>query len=89
MTDDGSVKVLTIHKAKGLEFHTVIVLGVEGQTFWSEDEDANRAEFFVAVSRAKQRLLLTVTEEREKPRGAGRWDEIRTPHIEFLSYAET
>jgi superfamily I DNA/RNA helicase len=89
VTDDGSVKVLTIHKAKGLEFHTVIVLGVEGQTFWSEDEDANRAEFFVAVSRAKQRLLLTVTEEREKPRGAGRWDEIRTPHIEFLSYAET
>ena len=88
LTDDGCVKVLTIHKAKGLEFHTVIVLGVEGQTFWSEDEDANRAEFFVAVSRAKQRLLLTVADEREKPSGAGRWDEIRTPHIEFLSYVD-
>lgn len=87
VTDDGSVKVLTIHKAKGLEFHTVIVLGVEAQTFWSEDEDANRAEYFVAVSRAKQRLLLTVTGEREKPLGAGRWDEARSPHIEFLAYA--
>lgn len=88
LTDDGCVKVLTIHKAKGLEFHTVIVLGVEAQTFWSDDQGANRAEFFVAVSRAKQRLLLTVADEREKPSGAGRWDEIRTPHIEFLSYVD-
>ena len=88
VTDDGAVKVLTIHKAKGLEFHTVIVLGVEGETFWSDDQDANRAEFFVAVSRAKQRLILTVADEREKPPGAGRWDEVRSPHFEFLAYAD-
>lgn len=85
-TDNGSVRVLTIHKAKGLEFHTVLLLGVEAQTFWSSDQVANRAEFFVAVSRAKQRLLLTVASERRRPVGASRWDEHREPHSEFLSY---
>ena len=88
VTDDGSVRVLTIHKAKGLEFHTVIVLGVEAETFWSNDRAANRAEFFVAVTRAKKRLLLTVAEQRDKSSAAGRRDEIRSPHPEFLAYAD-
>jgi superfamily I DNA/RNA helicase len=87
VNDDGAVRILTIHKAKGLEFHTVVVLGVETQTFWSSNALANRSEFFVAISRAKQRLVLTVTARRREPPGADRWDEVRSPHDEFLSYA--
>jgi superfamily I DNA/RNA helicase len=87
VTDDGAVRILTIHKAKGLEFHTVVVMGVEAETFWSNDDAANRAEFFVAISRAKQRLILTVARQRERPPGAKRWDGSRTPHPEFLGYA--
>lgn len=86
--DDDAVRILTIHKAKGLEFHTVVVLGVENQTFWSSDELANRSELFVAVSRPKQRLVLTVAARRSKPPGADRWDVVRSPQNEFLSYAE-
>lgn len=86
-SDNKAVRVLTIHKSKGLEFDTVIVLGVENETFWSGSNE-ERCAFFVGASRAKRRLILTVCERRPKPSAAtGRWDVLRTPHTEFLSYA--
>lgn len=87
VAEDGAVRILTIHKAKGLEFHTVVVLGVENETFWSSNVAVNRSEFFVAISRAKERLVLTVTGFRSEPPGVQRWNERRSPHDEFLSYA--
>ncbi len=86
VNDDGAVRFLTIHKAKGLEFHSVIVLGVENETFWSRKATVNRSEFFVAVSRAKERLVLTVAGFRAEPPGVYRWDESRSPQEEFLGY---
>ncbi|HFL1971304.1 TPA: UvrD-helicase domain-containing protein [Stenotrophomonas maltophilia] len=83
---DRSVKIMSIHKSKGLEFDTVVILGVEAQTFWGE-ESAERSAFFVGISRAKRRLYLTVCEERERPDGVRRWDVARTGHGEFLGYA--
>lgn len=71
VTDDGAVRILTVHKAKGLEFDTVVVLGVEHETYWGDEDDA-RATFFVAISRAKRRLVFTVAKRRDKPLGAGR-----------------
>jgi hypothetical protein len=86
-SEDSSVRLMTIHKCKGLEFDSVIVLGVEDQTFWS-DLDAERSAYFVAISRAKRRLYLTVAERREWPSGAKRrWNERRSPQKEFLGYA--
>jgi len=86
-SEDRAVRVMTIHKCKGLEFDSVIVLGIEEQTFWG-DSDAERAAYFVAISRAKRRLYLTVAEHREKPEGANHyWKERRSPHREFLGYA--
>lgn len=86
-SDDQAVRLLTIHKCKGLEFDSVIVLGVENQTFWGE-EDAERCAYFVGISRAKRRLILTVCERRDTPpSNPRRWQENRTPHAEFLSYA--
>lgn len=83
---DRAVRIMSIHKSKGLEFDTVVVLGVENQTFWGEP-DAERSVFFVGVSRAKRRLLLTVCEERERPDGANsRWSVGRTEHDEFIGY---
>ncbi len=85
--EDNSVRVMTIHKSKGLEFDVVVVLGVEEQTFWANEAE-ERASFFVAISRAKHRLVLTVTARREKPEGfSRRWHEVRRPHAEFLAYA--
>lgn len=86
-SDDQAVRILTIHKSKGLEFDSVIILGVEDQTFWGK-ADEERCAFFVGVSRAKRRLVLTVSERRETPpSNPYRWKEKRSPHAEFLGYA--
>jgi len=84
---DRAVKIMSIHKSKGLEFDTVVVLGVENQTFWGE-QDAERSAYFVGISRAKRRLYLTVCEERERPEGAKYWKVARTEHDEFVGYAK-
>lgn len=84
---DRAVRIMSIHKSKGLEFDTVVVLGVENQTFWG-DQNAERSAYFVGISRAKRRLNLTVCDERERPDGANNhWNVSRTEHEEFLGYA--
>lgn len=83
---DRAVRIMSIHKSKGLEYDTVVVLGVESQTFWGE-QDAERSAFFVGISRAKRRLYLTICKEREKPEGARYWKVARTEHDEFVGYA--
>lgn len=86
-SDDQAVRILTIHKSKGLEFDSVIILGVEDQTFWGK-ADEERCAFFVGVSRAKRRLVLTTSERRETPpSNPYRWKVKRNPHVEFLGYA--
>jgi superfamily I DNA/RNA helicase len=86
LSDDMAVRFLTMHKSKGLEFHSVIVLGVEKQTFWGKLAE-ERCVFFVGVSRAKQRLVLTTVDFRPRPKcSKGRWDEHRSPHGEFVSH---
>ncbi|MFW6865874.1 UvrD-helicase domain-containing protein [Nocardioides sp. CPCC 206347] len=87
LSEEDAVRVLTIHKCKGLEFEKVIVLGVEHELFWG-DVDSNRAEFFVAASRAKNELILTTAATRARPpAAAGRWDVNRHANQEFLRYA--
>lgn len=84
---DRAVRIMSIHKSKGLEFRTVIVMGVENETFWGKAEE-ERAAYFVGISRAKHRLVLTVCEHRDRPEGARRWTSERTVQEEFLNYAE-
>lgn len=83
--DDQAIRIMTIHKSKGLEFHSVIMLAVEKETFWGE-ADAERCAFFVGVSRAKQRLLITYSKERQKPEGERRWSCYRNKHAEYWGY---
>ncbi|MDR6474612.1 superfamily I DNA/RNA helicase [Paraburkholderia graminis] len=86
-SDDQAVRILTIHKSKGLEFDSVIIPGVETETFWGNADD-ERCGFFVGISRAKSRLVLTVSDRRDTPpSNPRRWKEVRTPHEEFMSYA--
>lgn len=82
-----AVRIMSIHKSKGLEFERVIIVGVEEETFWG-DVEAERSAYFVGISRARRRLSLTVCDYRERPKGAKRWNEERTAHAEFLGYAE-
>ena len=57
----GQVRLMTIHKSKGLEYHTVIFVGLHQRAFWGYRN--NRAEetnnFFVALSRARERVYFT------------------------------
>jgi superfamily I DNA/RNA helicase len=88
LDDDQAVRILTVHKSKGLEFHTVIFMVIENEIFWG-NQDENRCAYFVGVSRAKERLYLTYTQQRKRPKGhQGFWNEHRTPQVEYLGYAE-
>ncbi|HGF9414953.1 TPA: 3'-5' exonuclease, partial [Acinetobacter baumannii] len=80
---DDTVKILTIHKSKGLEFHSVILLGIENEAFWGNDA---RSVFFVGVSRAKDRLVLTESKTRPLDSPPYRWKENTTTHEEFFNY---
>lgn len=87
-SDDQAVRILTIHKSKGLEFDSVIIMAVENEIFFG-DQNENRCAFFVGVSRAKTRLVLTYTKERERPDNfTGRWNISRTPQIEYFDYVK-
>ncbi|OBJ10841.1 UvrD-helicase domain-containing protein [Mycobacterium sp. 1465703.0] len=87
LAEPDAIRLLTVHKAKGLEFEMVIFLAVEEQTFWA-DPNEERAVFFVGISRAKNRLILTTSATRRCPPGVPnwRWVERRTAHEEFMSY---
>lgn len=85
-SDDQAVRILTIHKSKGLEFDSVIIMAVEDETFFG-NQDENRCAYFVGVSRAKRRLVLTCTDKRDRPAGANNWRVSRNPHAEYLNYA--
>ncbi|WP_382306975.1 UvrD-helicase domain-containing protein [Herbiconiux sp. UC225_62] len=89
LSEEDAVRILTVHKCKGLEFEKVIVFGVEPQFFWGDDDADVKAEFFVAISRAKDELVLTTALNRSKPPGANyRWKTSSPAHEELLGYAD-
>ena len=75
--DQGSEKrgvmLMTVHAAKGLEFGTVFVGGMEEGLFPHQgmgnesdrDEEEERRLFYVAMTRAKERLILTLARVRK------------------------
>lgn len=67
------VPIMTIHKSKGLEYNTVLFVGLEDSAMWSfrNAPDEEKRAFFVAFSRAIQRTIFTFCEVRERgDRGA-------------------
>lgn len=67
------VTLMTVHAAKGLEFETVFVAGMEEGLFPHEgmgndterDEEEERRLFYVAMTRAKKKLYLTLARIRK------------------------
>jgi DNA helicase II / ATP-dependent DNA helicase PcrA len=62
------VPAMTIHKSKGLEFGTIIFLGLEDSQWWSfrQQTSEEKRNFFVAFSRAIHRVLFTFCSERDQ-----------------------
>ncbi|MDO8593384.1 MAG: UvrD-helicase domain-containing protein [bacterium] len=71
--EKGGATLMTVHAAKGLEFNTVFVSGMEEGLFPHEDiggdkdrdEEEERRLFYVAMTRAKERLFLTLARIRK------------------------
>ncbi|MPY99976.1 MAG: AAA family ATPase [Actinophytocola sp.] len=68
-TDDEAVPLLTIHRSKGLEYHTVFFLGLDGDQWWAHARNTveSTMTFFVGVSRAAERLIFTQCDQRGSP----------------------
>lgn len=73
-----TIPVMTIHKSKGLEYHTVIFIGLEDGAFWTfqQQPDEDKCTFFVALSRAKERVVFTFSKQREDRYGRLRGQSI-------------
>ena len=60
------IAMMTVHKSKGLEYDTVLCVGMDDQSWWSHStgNPEGVATFFVALSRAKQRAIFLFCEAR-------------------------
>ena len=100
--DDERVALMTIHLAKGLEFPTVFIVGMEEDLFPSAMSMNTRSEleeerrlFYVALTRAEHQAYLTYAQSRY------RWgklvdsepsrfiEEIDSQYLEYLTPVET
>jgi superfamily I DNA/RNA helicase len=76
-----SVPIMTIHKSKGLEYNSIIFVGLEDGAFWSFEKqpDEDKCAFFVALSRAKERVAFTFSKTR-----ADKYGHIRNQGIDKI-----
>jgi DNA helicase-2/ATP-dependent DNA helicase PcrA len=100
--DDDRVALMTIHLAKGLEFPTVFIVGMEEDLFPSAMSMNTRSEleeerrlFYVALTRAEHQAYLTYAQSRY------RWgklvdsepsrfiEEIDSQYLEYITPIET
>ena len=66
-----ALQLMTVHSAKGLEFHTVFVTGLEEGLFPHENSlseadglEEERRLMYVAITRARRRLYVTLAQSR-------------------------
>ena len=72
--DDGNhITLMTIHSAKGLEFSTVFIVGLEEDLFPNQcaksslrEMEEERRLFYVAITRAKDHCILSAAQSRYK-----------------------
>ncbi|MTI18571.1 ATP-dependent helicase [Rhodobacteraceae bacterium RKSG542] len=82
------VRLMTIHKCKGLEAHTVFFLNLQDDSFHRRaNMDEERLTFFVAASRAKERFFVTTT-GRERRKVAPLFDMITAAQLPTLRELE-
>jgi DNA helicase-2/ATP-dependent DNA helicase PcrA len=73
LKDGGAVTLMTVHGAKGLEFERVILTGMEEEMFpykgvdpgESEELEEERRLAYVAITRARRKLVMTHTQMRQ------------------------
>lgn len=69
-----AITLMTMHGSKGLEFHTVFIIGANEKITpykkaeTKEELEEERRMFYVAMTRAKKRLIITYTKEKNGKR---------------------
>lgn len=60
------IPMMTVHKSKGLEYDTIIFVGLDDKAWWAHTagNPEGVAAFFVALSRAKQRAIFAFCQQR-------------------------
>jgi ATP-dependent exoDNAse (exonuclease V) beta subunit len=60
------IPMMTVHKSKGLEYDTIVFVGLDDRAWWSHTpgNPEGLAAFFVALSRAKQRAIFAFCHQR-------------------------
>ena len=95
---DHAVQLITVHSAKGLEFNTVYITGVEEGLFPHENSlmqddglEEERRLMYVAITRAREHLIMTLAQSRML-HGKTRYgirsrflDEIPAAHLQWLT----
>jgi DNA helicase-2/ATP-dependent DNA helicase PcrA len=101
-TDGDYVTLMSVHSAKGLEFKSIFVVGLEEKLFPSflsmdsaEGLDEERRLFYVAITRAEQYLTLTYANSRYRY-GSMRYnepsrfiEEVPREHVESTASIRT
>ncbi|MBK3331639.1 UvrD-helicase domain-containing protein [Persephonella atlantica] len=71
LENSNSVKIMTVHASKGLEFPVVFIAGLEDGLFPSgrafediEQMEEERRLFYVAITRAKEKVFITYARKR-------------------------
>ena len=80
----GSIPIMTVHKSKGLEYHTIVFIGLEDYVFRNLQkiqDDEETCVFFVAFSRARKRIIFTFSGERN---GRNQTSDTVEPLYELL-----
>ena len=99
---EDAVQLMTVHAAKGLEFDVVFITGLEEGLFPHENSileaaglEEERRLMYVAITRARERLYLTLAQSRML-HGQTRYalrsrflDEIPEEHVKWLSPRES
>ncbi|WP_426817788.1 UvrD-helicase domain-containing protein [Winslowiella sp. 2C04] len=72
---ENCIQLMNIHKCKGLEYKVVFFIGIEDQAFWnySSKNFEDKCAIYVALSRAKERLIISTSKYREF-RISPKWD---------------
>lgn len=88
--DEDAVPLMTIHRSKGLEYHTVFFIGLDGEQWWSHTRDSveSTMAFFVGMSRAAERLIFTSCDQRgSRSKVADLYSELQEAEVPSVRFS--
>ncbi|MET3948719.1 superfamily I DNA/RNA helicase [Arthrobacter sp. UYCu512] len=86
-SDADAIPLLTVHRSKGLEYHTVFFIGLDRDQWWAHTRDTveSTMTFFVGVSRAAERLVFTQCDQRGGPAPFGElYEDLRDAGVSII-----